>query len=101
LEILPSFVEITTIASIVLFVAWYHIFWRDDHVDGTFWLNTESIWECLTGSESPAWTALLLVSDGVNAVWPLDSSIKVSWCSGGWLLVDWEEWVFRNIDNCS
>jgi hypothetical protein len=64
-EVRPDVVEVTTIATVVVGIARDWVLRREDDV---LTGNTESVRESLSGTESPAWTALLLVSDGVDAL---------------------------------
>jgi hypothetical protein len=83
-EIFPGHIHITTIATIVVGVTADHILRWEDNVDLVVWGNSESVWEWFGGTESPAWTALLLISNGVDWLWPLGSWIEVGW--------DWNNW---------
>ena len=84
LEILPGVFHISTTATIVALVTADHILWWEDNVDLTSWLNGKSVWECFWGTESPAWSALLLISDGVDIAWPLGSGIEGVWDGSDW-----------------
>jgi len=61
----PDFVDIATVAAIVADIAGDGVLRSQDNILAS---NTESVGESLSGTESPAWTALLLVSDGVDAI---------------------------------
>jgi len=70
-EVLPGKGEVTTIATVVVVVAWDDVLgWENDVLS----IDAESVGESLGGTESPAWAALSLISDGVDAVVELLSS---------------------------
>jgi len=70
-EILPGEGEVTTVATVVVVVAWDEVLgWENDVLSA----DAESVGESLGGTESPAWAALSLISDGVDAVVELLSS---------------------------
>jgi hypothetical protein len=86
-EVLPSEVEVTTVTTVVVVVT------RDEVLGGEDDVLTglaESVWESLGGTESPAWTALSLISNGVNASLPggVGSGVEVGGESGGGLHVE-------------
>jgi len=76
-EVVPSFVEVTTLATVVRGVTRDHILWGKDDIVTTF--DAGSVGEDLRGGESPAGTASSLVSDGVHAAWPLVDGVESSW----------------------
>ena len=91
-EEFPSHIHVTTIATVVVGVTADQVFWWEDNVDWTVWGNGESVGESLGGTESPAGTALLLISDGVDLASPLLSGIEVVWGGdewGTWVLFVW------------
>jgi len=77
-EVLPDVVEVTTVATVVVGVARDGILRGEDEVLAG---NAESVGESLGSTESPAWTALLLITDGVDALRELVSS-GVEWGGG-------------------
>jgi len=77
LDIFPGISKITTIASVVSGITTNKIFRWEDDVNSSIGLNTHSVRESFSSTESPAWTTMLLISDFMDAVWPLFSCIKV------------------------
>ena len=78
-EVVPSFVEVTTLATVVRSITRDHILWGEDDVVTTF--DASSVGENFGGGESPTGTASGLVSDGVHAAWPLVKSGEGVWKS--------------------
>jgi len=76
-EVVPSFVEVTTLATVVGRITRDHILWGEDDVVTTF--DAGSVREDLRGGESPAGTASGLVPDGVHAAWPLVDGVEAGW----------------------
>jgi hypothetical protein len=74
MKIVPGFVKITTVATVVGGIAGDHVLWGEDNVVTTF--DTGSVGENFGGGESPAGTTSLLISDGVHAAWPLVNSVE-------------------------
>jgi hypothetical protein len=97
-EVVPSFVEITTLATVVGFVTRDHILWGKDDVVTTF--DAGSVGEDLRGGESPAGTASGLISNGVHAAWPLVDSVEVVWegdeVSEDLSLLGWHWWEWSD-----
>jgi hypothetical protein len=93
-EIVPSFVEVTTLATEVGAITRDHILWGEDNVVTTF--DAGSVREDLRGGESPAGTASGLISDGVDARWPLVDGVEAGWesdeISDGFSLLGWHWW---------
>jgi len=95
-EVVPSLVEVTTLATVVGSVTGDHVLWGEDNVVTTF--DAGSIGEDLRGGESPAGTTSGLVSDGVDARWPLVLGVEGVWESDevsqdlGLLRWHWGEW---------
>jgi len=93
-EVVPSLVEVTTLATVVGAITRDHILWGEDNVVTTF--DAGSVREDLRGGESPAGTASGLVSDGVDARWPLVDGVEAGWESDEILndlsLLGWHGW---------
>jgi len=96
-EVVPGLVEVTTLAAVVGPVAGDHVLWGEDDVVATF--DAGSVGEDLRGRESPAGAASGLVSDGVDARWPLVLGVERGW-EGDEILQDlgllrwhWGEWL--------
>jgi len=93
-KVVPGFVEVTTLATVVGAIARDHILWGKDSVVTTF--DAGSVREDLRGGESPAGTASSLVSDGVHAAWPLVDGIEAGWesdeVSESLSLLRWHWW---------
>lgn len=96
LEVVPGFVKVTTLATVVRGITRDHILWGEDDVVTTF--DASSVGENLGGGESPAGTASGLISNGVHAAWPLVDGVEAGWESDevfdgfsglGW---HWWEW---------
>jgi len=73
---LPGVLKVATTTAVVSGVAGDQPLRREDDVDLAVGGNAESVGESLSGTEGPAGTALLLVSDGVDAVGPLGSGVE-------------------------
>jgi hypothetical protein len=72
--------KVSSLAAMVVSVARDHLLGGEDH-DLPF-CNSPSVCESLCGSESPAGTAALLVSDGTDPTGPLTSGVEAG-CGGG------------------
>jgi hypothetical protein len=73
---LPGEGEHTSLASEIVVVARDHILSTEDSVDGSLGGDAESVRGSLSGTKSPAGSAVSLVSNGVDAIRPLLSSIE-------------------------
>jgi hypothetical protein len=62
-KVWPNCAKVPTIAAVVVIVTRDGILRSEDNI---FTTNAESVRESLSGTESPTWAALLLVSDGMN-----------------------------------
>jgi len=69
----------TTVASVIQdVVAREEVLGREDDIDATVGGNAESVGEDFRGSESPAGSAVALISDGVDTSGPLFRGVEVS-----------------------
>jgi hypothetical protein len=69
----------TTVASVVQdVVAREEVLGREDNIDATVGGNAESVGEDFRGSESPAGSAVTLISNGVDTSGPLFRGIEIS-----------------------
>ena len=69
----------TTVASVVQdVVAREEVLGREDNIDATVGGNAESVGEDFRSSESPAGSAVALISDGVDASGPLFRGVEIS-----------------------
>jgi hypothetical protein len=69
----------TTVASVVQdVVAREEVLGREDNVDATVGGNAESVGEDFRGSESPAGSAVTLISNGVDTSGPLFRGVEIS-----------------------
>jgi len=97
-EVVPSLVEVTTLATVVGSVTRDHILWGEDDVVTTF--DASSVRENLGGGESPAGTASGLISNGVHAAWPLVDGVEVVWesdeVSEDLSLLRWHWWEWSD-----
>ena len=97
-EIVPSFVEVTTLATVVGGITRDHILWGEDDVVTTF--DASSVGENFGGGESPAGTASGLISDSVHAAWPLVNGVEAGWesdeVSNGFSSLRWHWWVWSD-----
>jgi len=97
-EVVPSLVEVTTLATVVGFVTRDHILWGEDNVVTTF--DASSVRKNLRGGESPAGTASGLISNGVHAAWPLVDGVEVVWesdvVSEDLSLLRWHWWEWSD-----
>jgi len=94
MEIVPSFVKVTTLATVVSSITRDHILWGEDDVVTT--TDASSVRKNFGGGESPAGTASGLISDGVHARWPLVDGVEAGWesdeVSEDFLLLRWHWW---------
>jgi hypothetical protein len=100
-EVVPSLVEITTLATVVGGITRDHILWGKDDVVTTF--DASSVRKNLRGGESPAGTASGLISNGVHARWPLVNGVESGWesdvVSEDLSLLRWHWWEWS--DDCT
>jgi hypothetical protein len=82
-HISPSEEKVSTVAALVDRVAAEEVL-RGEHNVDTF-LDAVPIGKSLGGSEGPARSALLLISDWVDAVWPFLTGVKLGGYSDGLL----------------
>jgi hypothetical protein len=77
MEIVPSFVKVSTLATVVSSITRDHVLWGEDDVVTT--TDASSVRKNLGSGESPAGTASGLISDGVHARWPLVDGVEAGW----------------------
>jgi hypothetical protein len=72
----PGHGKISSIASLVDVITSNQVLSWEDNINSTIRGNGKSIGKSFGGSEGPAWSALLLISDGMDVIGPLFSGIE-------------------------